>query len=129
MFLKSTVFTGFVVAVISLAWGISGLMNTPPCPYARGCPAAPDAGTRMMVLFIGGFALAPCFILVVRRLDWPPLTGLPTGGVIGVAVALESGQTLGYWILAAVMVVTTSGIAVWLRTAIRSISVSPEPVD
>ncbi|MEU6679579.1 hypothetical protein [Streptomyces sp. NPDC046925] len=121
--------TAFVAAVVSLAWGIAGLMDGPPCPNSRGCPAVPDAGRRMAATFIGGFALAPGFMYAVRKEDWHPLVGLPIGGVIGAAVMLSTGQTLSFWLVAALLIAATSGTAIGLRIAIRSLTVQPAPVD
>ncbi|MFF8644380.1 hypothetical protein [Streptomyces sp. NPDC015345] len=80
----------------------------------------------MVVLFISAIVLTPGFALVIRWLDWRPLMGLPVGGVIGAAVALSSGRSLGYWIAAAALLVGAGGIATGLSVAIRSIATPPQ---
>ncbi|MEU6766590.1 hypothetical protein ABZ916_29315 [Streptomyces sp. NPDC046853] len=55
--------------------------------------------------------------------------GLPIGGVIGAAVMLSTGQTLSFWLVAALLIAATSGTAIGLRIAIRSLTVHPAPVD
>ncbi|MGW6026956.1 hypothetical protein [Streptomyces sp. NPDC055099] len=127
MFLKSAVSVSFFIGTVGLAWAISGFMDAPPCSKGRGCPAAPDAGTYMMMLFISAIILTPGFVLVVRWLDWRPLMGLPVGGVIGVAVTLSGGRSLGHWVAAAAVLAGAGGIATGLSIAIRSIATPPQP--
>jgi hypothetical protein len=123
MILKWTGFTAFVLTVAALAWGVSGLIEHSGCPDGRNrCAAAVGTGKYFAATMISAFAVFGGFYPVVRTVDWRPTLGLPTGAVIGAGIALWRGQSLGFWILVAALLVGAGVTTIVVRAVLTSFS-------
>lgn len=123
MALKWVGFGVFVIAVSGLGWGLAGFVEHTGCPDGRNrCAGSSEVLKYFAAVMVCGFSLAPGFITALRTNDWRPVLGLPVGAVIGSGIALWHGRTLGFWIVAAILLVGTSALTLVMRSGLAGLS-------